>query len=174
MVTDVTVHHVGITVSNLERAVEWYRTAFGLEPGLVLEVSGPGGEKVLRMPPHVHKAALLPVGNFAIELLEFTPTRRPFDGRQDDVGYVYICFEVDDLDAVHERMSAAGYDFHSEPQLGDQAQIEGSKFCVMRDPDGKTIEFIETGPGMTHEGLHKSAKDRIRHTSLDDPLIMAG
>ena len=46
MVADVSFHHVGITVSNLERAVEWYRTAFGLEPGLVLEVSGPGSEKV--------------------------------------------------------------------------------------------------------------------------------
>jgi len=33
MVTEVNVHHVGITVSNLERAVEWYRTAFGLAPG---------------------------------------------------------------------------------------------------------------------------------------------
>lgn len=171
MVTDVSFHHVGITVSNLERAVEWYRTAFGLEPGLVLEVSGPGGEKVLRLPPHVHKAALLPVGNFAIELLEFTPTRRQFDGRQDDVGYVYICFEVDDLDAVYERMSAAGYDFHSEPQMGEEGQIAGSKFCVMRDPDGKTIEFIEAGPGMTSKALHKSAKKGV---SLDDPLIMDG
>ena len=46
MVADVSFHHVGITVSNLERAVEWYRTAFGLEPGLVLEVSGPGAEVV--------------------------------------------------------------------------------------------------------------------------------
>ena len=171
MPESVVFHHVGITVSNLERAVEWYRTAFGLEPGLVLEVSGPGGERTLRIPDHVHKAALLPVGDFAIELLEFTPTRRQFDGRQDDVGYVYICFKVDDLDAVHARMSAAGYDFHTEPQMGMEGQIKGSKFCVMRDPDGKTIEFIETGPGMEVPALHEAAKKGV---SLDDPLIVSG
>ena len=171
MAEKVLVHHVGITVSNLERAVDWYRTAFGLEPGLVLEVSGPGGSDILRMPPHIHKAALLPVGNFAIELLEFTPTRRQNDSRQDDVGYVYICFEVDDLDAVHARMTAAGYDFHTEPQMGEEGQIEGSKFCVMRDPDGKTIEFIQPGPGMTAKALHEAAEAGV---DIHDPLIMDG
>ncbi|MFN3232050.1 MAG: VOC family protein [Alphaproteobacteria bacterium] len=171
MVTDVVFHHVGITVSNLERAVDWYRTAFGLEPGLVIEVSGPNSGAILRMPEHVHKAALLPVGDFAIELLEFTPTRRQNDSRQDDVGYVYTCFKVDDLDAVYQRMSAAGYDFHTEPQLAEEGQIAGSKFCVMRDPDGKTIEFIEAGPGMEISALHQAAKEG---RSLDDPLVVHG
>ena len=63
----VTFHHVGITVSNLERAVEWYSKVFGLKPGVALEVSGPSGERVLRLPPHVHRAVLLPVGDYAIE-----------------------------------------------------------------------------------------------------------
>jgi len=165
-------HHVGITVSNLERAVKWYSTAFGLEPGLVLEVSGPNSGKVLRMPEHVHKAVLLPVGDFAIELLEFTPKGKArFEGRQDDTGYVYICFKVDDLDAVYRRMTAAGYDFHCEPQLGEEGQIKGSKFCVMRDPDGKTIEFIETGPDMEIPALHEAAKKGV---DLNDPLILHG
>ena len=97
-------HHVGITVSNLEQAVEWYGKVFGLEPGVALEVSGPGGEAVLRLPPHIHRAALLPVGDFAIELLEFIPSRKPMEMRQDDVGYVYICFAVDDLDEVYARL----------------------------------------------------------------------
>ncbi|MDA0339153.1 MAG: VOC family protein [Proteobacteria bacterium] len=171
MAIPVAFHHVGITVSNLERAVEWYRTAFGLEPGLVIQVSGPNSGTILRLPEHIHKAALLPVGDFAIELLEFTPTRRQFDGRQDDVGYVYISFKVDDLDAVYKRMSAEGYDFHTEPQLAEEGQIAGSKFCVMRDPDGKTIEFIEAGPGMETKGLNEAAR---RGVSLDDPLVVHG
>ena len=174
MAESVRVHHCGITVSNLERAVDWYSTAFGLKPGLILEVSGPSGEKVLRMPPHTHRAALLPVGNFAIELLEFIPKGKDFSGRQDDVGYVYLCFEVDDLDGVYERMSQAGYDFHTPPMIGEEGQISGSKFCVMRDPDGKTIEFIETGPGMTAEALHKASEKGVRYTSFEDPLVMDG
>ena len=174
MAESIKVHHCGITVSNLEEAVEWYSTAFGLKPGLILEVSGPSGEQVLRMPTHTHRAALLPVGDFEIELLEFIPRGQEFKGRQDDVGYVYMCFEVEDLDAVYERMSKAGYDFHTPPMRGEEGQIAGSKFCVMRDPDGKTIEFIETGPGMTAQALHKAAKKGVRYTTFDDPLLMDG
>ena len=164
-------HHVGITVSNLEQAVEWYGKVFGLEPGVALEVSGPGGEAVLRLPPHIHRAALLPVGDFAIELLEFIPSRKPMEMRQDDVGYVYICFAVDDLDEVHARLTAAGLDFHSEPLVAEEGQLAGPKFCVMRDPDGKTIEFIQAGPGMTANALHIASEKGV---SLDDPIVMDG
>lgn len=164
-------HHVGITVSNLERAVEWYSKVFGLKPGVALEVSGPSGERVLRLPPHVHRAALLPVGDFAIELLEFIPTRRQMDMRQDDVGYVYICFAVEDLDDVYERLTAADIEFHTEPLYAEEGQIAGSKFCVMRDPDGKTIELVEPGPGMRISALHEAATKGV---SLDAPLVMDG
>ncbi len=165
-------HHVGITVSNLERAVAWYGKIFGLKPGVSLEVSGPTGEQVLRLPPHIHRAALLPVGDFVIELLEFIPQRKDkVEMRQDDVGYVYICFAVEDLDEVYERLSAEGIDFHTEPLLADQGQLAGSKFCVMRDPDGKTIEFIEAGPGMNAQALHAAAEKGVE---LDDPIIMDG
>lgn len=165
-------HHVGITVSNLERAVAWYGAVFGLKPGLSLEVSGPAASRQLRLPDHIHRAALLPVGNFAIELLEFIPTRRAFDGRQDDVGYVYICFVVDDIEQVYKRLSAAGIDFHTPPvYAGDEGQIAGSKFCVLRDPDGKTIELIEMGPGMRVDALHRAANAGVR---LDRPQIVHG
>ena len=167
----VTFHHVGITVSNLERAVEWYSKVFGLNPGVALEVSGPSGERVLRLPPHVHRAVLLPVGDFAIELLEFVPTRKPMEMRQDDVGYVYICFAVEDLEDVYQRLTAESIDFHTEPLYAEEGQIAGSKFCVMRDPDGKTIELVELGPGMHVPELHKAAAAGV---DLSNPLIMDG
>lgn len=165
------VHHVGITVSNLERAIEWYSKVFGLKPGLSLEVSGPGGEATLRLPPHIHRAVLLPIGNFVIELLEFIPTRKPMEMRQDDVGYVYVCFEVDDLDEVYKRLTAEGIDFHTEPLLAEEGQLAGSKFCVMRDPDGKTFEFIQPGPGMSASALHIAADKGV---AVDDPIVMDG
>ncbi len=168
----VTFHHVGITVTNLERAIEWYGKVFGIKPAFSLTVSGPSAERTLRLPAHIHRAALLPVGRFAIELLEFEPTRRPKgEMRQDDVGYVYICFAVEDLDDVYARLTAEGIDFHTEPLYADQGQIAGSKFCVMRDPDGKTIELVELGPGMHVPELHKAADAGI---DLSDPLIMDG
>ena len=152
-------HHVGITVSNLERSVKWYREVFGLEPAFALEVGGEGAGRTLRLPPHIHRTVVMPIGDFAIELLEFEPTRGgPNQMRQDDVGYVYICFAVDDIEEVYQRLTALGHDFHTEPlDAGEEGQIAGSKFCVMRDPDGKTIEFVQCGPGMQSAGLHRAA-----------------
>ncbi len=166
-----TFHHVGITVTNLERAIEWYGKVFGIKPAFSINVSGASGERTLRLPPHIHRAALLPIGHFAIELLEFEPTRKPMEMRQDDVGYVYICFAVDDLEDVYSRLKSEGIDFHTEPLHADEGQIAGSKFCVMRDPDGKTIELVELGPGMHVPELHKAADAGC---DLADPLIMDG
>ena len=167
-----TFHHVGITVTNLDRAIEWYGKVFGIKPAFSLTVSGSMGEQVLRLPPHVHRAALLPIGPVAIELLEFEPTRNSKEKmRQDDVGYVYICLAVEDLDDVYKRLTAEGIDFHTEPLHAEEGQIAGSKFCVMRDPDGKTIELVELGSGMRVPELHKAADEGV---DLLNPLIMDG
>ena len=173
MLIQATFHHVGITVTNLERSVAWYREVFGLEPAFALEVSGPGAERNLRLPPHIHRTVVMPIGNFAIELLEFEPSRRPMDQRQDDVGYVYLCFAVDDIDAVYTRLRAAGLDFHTEPvYAGDEGQIAGSRFCIMRDPDGKTIEFVQCGPGMQIAALHEAANKKA--VDLKRPQLFVG
>jgi catechol 2,3-dioxygenase-like lactoylglutathione lyase family enzyme len=167
-----TFHHVGITVTNLDRAIEWYGKVFGIKPSFSLTVSGSMGEQVLRLPPHVHRAALLPIGPVASELLEFEPTRNSKGKmRQDDVGYVYICFAVEDLDYVYKRLTAEGIDFHTEPLHAEEGQIAGSKFCVMRDPDGKTIELVELGSGMRVPELHKAADEGF---DLLNPLVMDG
>lgn len=166
-------HHVGITVSNLERSVKWYREVFGLEPAFALEVGGEGAGRTLRLPPHIHRTVVMPIGNFAIELLEFEPTRGgPNQMRQDDVGYVYICFAVDDIEEVYQRLTALGHDFHTEPlYAGEEGQIAGSKFCVMRDPDGKTIEFVQCGPGMQIPGLHAAAARK--DVDLKNPQVFS-
>ena len=159
-------------MTNLDRAIEWYGKVFGIKPSFSLTVSGSMGEQVLRLPPHVHRAALLPIGPVAIELLEFEPTRNSKGKmRQDDVGYVYICFAVEDLDDVYKRLTAEGIDFHTEPLHAEEGQIAGSKFCVMRDPDGKTIELVELGSGMRVPELHKAADEGF---DLLNPLVMDG
>ena len=35
------VHHVGVTVSDLERSLEWYSRIFGFEPGPINHGEGP-------------------------------------------------------------------------------------------------------------------------------------
>ena len=168
------VHHIGMTVSDLRRSVEFYSTVFGLEAGMIFDISaGPATAAALDLPLHQQKAALIPAGDILLELIEFIPPRRPFDGRQDDIGYAYVCLGVTDIDAVYQRLIAKGVTINTPPHLSTGPDpVTGSKFCIVKDPDGKNIELIEMGPGMAMDIIRRHATE---HTaSLDQPIILGG
>jgi catechol 2,3-dioxygenase-like lactoylglutathione lyase family enzyme len=167
----VRVHHIGITVSNLDRSLEFYRDVFGLDPGMIFNItSGPRQAAALDLPEHTQRVALMPVGDFVVELIEFTPTRRDFDMRQDDVGYAYMSFGVNDLEEVYARLTERGLKFNSEPMVSaDIEPVAGSKFCILKDPDGKNIEFIQIGPGLSIESLRAGA---ARGDAQERPYVL--
>lgn len=165
-------NHVGITVSNLEQALDFYSTVFGLDPGMVFHITqGPEKAKALGLPEHRQRVALVPVDDVVLELIEITPHRRENDSRQDDIGYTYVSFEVDDLEEVFERLSKRGIEFNAAPLASsDEPPAAGSKFCIMKDPDGKNIELMQIGPGLRTSAIHEE-KETPRWT-LDHPRIM--
>jgi catechol 2,3-dioxygenase-like lactoylglutathione lyase family enzyme len=167
---EVKLHHVGITVTNLERTLDFFRDAFGLVPGMALHVkAGAATAAALGLPEHEQRVALLAVGDVILELIEFHPVRRAsFDGRQDDVGYAYPCFEVEDIDAAHREWAAKGYTIYGEPQVTPDGPLEGSKFMVLKDPDGKNIEIVETGKYLVASNIHAGEGT----ASLDAPVFI--
>jgi catechol 2,3-dioxygenase-like lactoylglutathione lyase family enzyme len=64
---------------------------------------------------------------------------------------MHLCFEVDDLDNVYQRMESAGLTFHGpaitfEPQDGLKYGA-GTKVAYFKDPDGTNLELIQpAGP----------------------------
>jgi hypothetical protein len=70
--------------------------------------------------------------------------RASYDGRQDDVGYACPCFQVEDIDAAYREWTSKGYTIHAEPQVTPDGPVEGSKFMILKDRDGKNIEIVET------------------------------
>jgi catechol 2,3-dioxygenase-like lactoylglutathione lyase family enzyme len=167
---DVKFHHIGITVTNLERTLEFFEDAFGLVTGMALQVhSGAKTAKALGLPEHEQRVALLAVGDVILELIEFHPARRAsYDGRQDDVGYAYPCFAVADIDVAYKEWTAKGYTIHAEPQVVPDGPVEGSKFMVLKDPDGKNIEIVETGKYLVASNIHAGEGS----ASLDDPVVI--
>jgi catechol 2,3-dioxygenase-like lactoylglutathione lyase family enzyme len=167
---DVKFHHIGITVTNLERTLEFFEDAFGLVTGMALQVhSGAKTAKALGLPEHEQRVALLAVGDVILELIEFHPVRRgSYDGRQDDVGYAYPCFAVADIDAAYKEWTAKGYTIHAEPQVVHDGPVEGSKFMILKDPDGKNIEIVETGKYLVASNIHAGEGT----ASLDDPVVI--
>lgn len=92
-------HHIAIAVKNLEEALSVWESVFGLKPSRIEEVPDQGV-----------KAALIPVGQCEIELLEpIDPNGgvAKFIERKGE-GIHHICIEVDDTDEELKSLADKG------------------------------------------------------------------
>jgi len=61
-----------------------------------------------------------------------------------DQGFIHLCFDIKNMDALKEECEKAGFSFTVDSQdsfdMGDSA----GRFSYIEDPDGTLIEFVET------------------------------
>lgn len=137
-------HHVGVTVSDLERSLAWYREVFGLVPDVDETGSGPDLCATVQVPDVNLRFAFLHVGNTRIELLQYvTPAGSPFDMRNNDVGAAHICLVVDDVQASYDRLTAAGFAFNAPPLHLHDGVMAGHTIVYLRDPEGIQLELMQ-------------------------------
>jgi glyoxylase I family protein len=137
--------HTGITVSNLERSLLFWRDVLGFELShrahhtgdLASEATGVSGADI--------SIAVLKGYGHKIELLEYLapPDRKHVNVRPCDVGSVHVAFTVDDLDAVLTAIAASGWKAAGKPQTLTSGPNAGKRVVYVRDPDGTTIEFMQ-------------------------------
>jgi catechol 2,3-dioxygenase-like lactoylglutathione lyase family enzyme len=142
------IHHAGIVVSDLHRAIDYYTGVLGLE--LMTEptppASGPRLEHLMNLPgARLHAGALLRAGNSAVELLEFEAPEwtGPVPMPSNAIGAQHVAFWCDDLAAEKAAIEARGGVFLTEIHLVDSGPLEGLSTAFLLDPDGIRIEFIE-------------------------------
>jgi len=138
--------HTGITVSNLELSLAFWRDVLGFEFSHSAHQTGERSEQITGVKGAELKLAVLktPSGH-RIELLQyFAPAdRRNVDLRPCDVGHVHVALTVDDLDAVLKKIAESGWRAAGEPQTLKQGPNAGKRVVYVRDPDGTTIEFMQ-------------------------------
>jgi catechol 2,3-dioxygenase-like lactoylglutathione lyase family enzyme len=135
-------NHVGISVANLERSIEFYRNALGMEVVVEKIFKGELYEKILALRGASGKVALLRHDNLQIELFEFlNPRPRAADPDRPvcDHGITHFCIEVADIERVYQHIKGAGTSFHSPPLVFPGAV----KAAYGRDPDGNVFELLE-------------------------------
>ena len=90
-------------------------------------------------------AVLKAPGGHKIELLEYVAPadRKRASLRPCDVGHVHVALIVDDLDAVLQKVTAAGCKAAGQPQTLTAGPNAGKRVVYVRDPDGTTIEFMQ-------------------------------
>ena len=139
--------HTGITVSNLERSLAFWRDVLGFEFSHRAHQKGERPEQITGVKGADLKLAVLktPTGH-KIELLEYhapADRKKQDDLRPCDLGHVHVALIVDDLDLVLKRITASGWKAAGKPQSLTSGPNAGKRVVYVRDPDGTTIEFMQ-------------------------------
>ena len=139
--------HTGITVSNLERSLAFWRDALGFEPSHTAHQSGEMAREITGVVGAEIKLAVVKVpGGHKIELLEYlapAERKRNVDLRPCDVGSVHVALIVDDLEAILRAINASGWKAAGKPQTLQSGPNAGKRVVYVRDPEGTTIEFMQ-------------------------------
>lgn len=138
--------HTGITVTNLERSLAFWRDALGFELSHRAHQKGELAAEITGVPGAEIQLAVLktPTGH-KIELLEYLAPadRKHVAPSPCDVGSVHVALTVDDLDAVLSAIAPFGWKAAGAPQTLQSGPNAGKRVVYARDPDGTTIEFME-------------------------------
>lgn len=155
-----TVHHFGISVRNLDESIAFYSEGFGLEVVDRALFSGEELARVVDVPGAVLEYAFMAGENVILELIEYqNPRGRPFGLKNNDIGNPHICFVVDDIESLYERLLGMGVVFNAPPQSApDIAPYNGLKYTYCRDRDGVTIELFQPGSGPLSLGALLAAR----------------
>jgi glyoxylase I family protein len=138
--------HTGITVSNLERSLAFWRDVLGFEFSHSAHQTGEMAKEITGVEGAEIKLAVLKApGGYKIELLEYLAPadRKRANLRPCDVGSVHVALLVHDLDAMLERIATSDWKAAGKPQRLQSGPNAGKRVVYVRDPDGTTIELMQ-------------------------------
>ena len=139
------IQHTAVSTGDLDRLVKFYSGLLGFE--VEFETKWDSGfdalDKVLGLKDTAGKLAMLRLGDFRLELFQFSspePKRNDASRPVCDHGLTHLAFTVDDVETEYERLVSAGMVFHCPPQ-----NMGSVKVTYGRDPDGNVVELMEEG-----------------------------
>ena len=129
---DISFHHVGISVPNVEESIAWYKKMFGFE--VVTRMNQGSGMTV----GHIKR------GNCYIELFQVAGAKPLPEYRRDPSadlrvnGLVHFAFQVPDVMAAVKELKAKGAEIAMAP-----VDTPGVAFAFVRDNAGNAFELIQ-------------------------------
>src|SRR6478736_1390642 len=140
-------HHVGITVNDLDASTRFYHDVLGLEfsnePSPWFD--GPELGKAVGVPGGALRQVSLLLGDTTLELLEYKSPPSDTAGplTSNSFGASHVAFLVDDIAAKKAELEAKGIEFYSEVNLVDEGVLAGWRWVYFEDPDGYPLELVE-------------------------------
>ena len=141
----IALRHFGIVVADLERALEFYGGLLELKVIRRMDEHGAFIDRILGQNDIRVTTVKLggSSGETLLELLQFhSPAVTGQNNRRGlfSIGPTHLALTVSDLDALCERLRAAGTPFICEPQLSADG---AAKVCFCADPEGNPIELVQ-------------------------------
>jgi glyoxylase I family protein len=123
--------HVGMTVSNMDRAVKFYCDLLGLT--LHLRKKTDDGADL----------AFLDAGGVMLEIIApANGAKRAVDVPEDTAGLRHLTFLYESVDQTFARLEEAGVEIKERPRFAYNPEVL-QKVAFIRDPDGIIIELAE-------------------------------
>jgi glyoxylase I family protein len=123
--------HVGMTVGDLDRSLNFYANLLGLKP--VLRKPGKDGAEL----------AFLDAGGGMLEMAAPAGgVERAVDVPSGRAGLRHLTFRFENVDEIFARLEAAGVEMIERPRPAANSEVlRRVAFC--RDPDGIIVELAE-------------------------------
>jgi catechol 2,3-dioxygenase-like lactoylglutathione lyase family enzyme len=140
-VSDPTPHHVGVTVSDLDRAVDFYTETFGLRVSAEFAVGGEAFADAVDVENATADFAHLVAdgGETVVELVAYDPAGEPTDDAAlNQPGAIHLGLSVDDVEAFYGELDG-DVETLSEPRTTES----GTTVLFVVDPDGNLIEVLD-------------------------------
>ncbi len=148
----VAVESVGMTVSDMDRAVEFY-SALTFQKIADIEVLGDEFEHLEGVFGARMRMVRMQLGNEYLDLTQYlAPPGRPIplDSRSNDLWFQHVAIVVHDMDQAFEKLRALKVQFVSTGPQTLPPSIKaaaGIKAFYFRDPDRHNLEIIYFPPG---------------------------
>ena len=126
-------HHVGITVRDLDASIRFYHDVLGLpfsnEPSPWFDG------------PELGPAVGVPGAGLRQVSLLLGDTTQPL--QSNNIGASHVAFLVDDIHETVVDLSSKGISFFSDVNVVDEGVLAGWRWVYFADPDGYPLELVE-------------------------------
>tara|TARA_R110001583_G_scaffold6509_6_gene33016 strand:- start:13530 stop:13955 length:426 start_codon:yes stop_codon:yes gene_type:complete len=134
--------HVGITVTDIEESISFYKEILGFEVVRIMDESGDHIDKFSALSDvRVKTVKMKDKSGGMIELLKYDshPATANFD-EITRIGCSHFALTVKKLDLLVEKILERGYTINCEPQLSPDGRV---KLTFCKGPDGVLLELVE-------------------------------
>lgn len=145
------VMHIGVTVSDMDRSIDFYQNILGLTFAGEIRMEGRETDLLFGRKNCKARVAYLNGSDHVmappVELIQFVgdeAEKMPSDLHRTSISE--ICFRVDDIDAVYRHLMNNHVECLSEPQYFDftASGFGKSKAIYFKDPDGVILELMQS------------------------------